>query len=137
MGQPTAGKKIWSADFTSDSDSPLADQLAAVERFLADKITVLEELAPTCRIWLFTSWTPKVGQDHAVLSPTLIKLLGRIGADVTIDTWTGSEHGLFAQVRDLSAVDWTIQREDGDGEGEESRTVGSARVTVSSGASGM
>lgn len=27
--------------------------------------------------------------DHAVFSPTLIKLLGRIGADMTLDAWTG------------------------------------------------
>lgn len=95
IGQPTADKKVWSAHFESDSDTPLSDELAQAERFLADKIDVLEKLAPSCEIWLFTSWTPKAGQDHAVYSPTLVKLLGRIGARITLDTWIdeGGEDG--------------------------------------------
>lgn len=94
IGRPTADPKatnVWIADLESDSHLPLSDQLTEVERFLADKIEVLEELTPACEISLFMSWTPKAGQDHALFSPTLIKLLGRIGVDVSLDTWTGCE----------------------------------------------
>lgn len=98
MGQPTAGKKaknvaesVWAADLESDDSLPLTDQLIEAERFIADKIEALEELASSCEIYLFSSWTPKPGQDHALFSPTLVKLLARVGADIVIDTWTADE----------------------------------------------
>lgn len=100
LGQPTPDQGTkpsshWHVDFESpdyDPDdhnySPLTDELASVERFLAERIDALEDLAAACDIWLFATWSPKPNQDHAQLSAELVRLLGRIGATVTIDTWT-------------------------------------------------
>ncbi|MQA84960.1 MAG: hypothetical protein GEV03_10140 [Streptosporangiales bacterium] len=94
MGQASTDAKApncWIVDLEPDDSLPLNDQLPAVERFIAAKIDVLEELAPACEIDLFLGWHPEAGQDGIVFQPSLIKLLGRIGAVVTLDTYTRSE----------------------------------------------
>ena len=94
MGQPTAGKKAkdrWIAHLEPSSRVRLEEQLPAVERFLGDKITVLEKLAATCEIYLHLGWAPEAGQDHVVFGSTLIGQLGRLGAEVALDTYTGCE----------------------------------------------
>lgn len=49
------------------------------------------ELAATCDIDLFVSWTPKAGQDGVLISANLIKLLGEVGAHIAMDTYTDDQ----------------------------------------------
>lgn len=47
------------------------------------------ELAATSEMDLVVSSTPKEGQDHLLISASLMKPLGEMGAHVRLDTSTG------------------------------------------------
>ncbi|NGY63639.1 DUF4279 domain-containing protein [Lentzea sp. NEAU-D13] len=89
LGIGERSSRLWMLD-VGPPDVPLDDRLQLVEAVLAEKREVFVELAATCEMDLFVSWTPKDGQDHLLISANLMKLLGEMGAHVKLDTWTGS-----------------------------------------------
>ena len=88
LGIGRLSDRLWLLD-VGPRDMQLEDRLQLLESVLEEKREVFVELAATCEMDLFVSWTPKDGQDHLLISASLMKLLGEMGAHVKLDTWTG------------------------------------------------
>lgn len=78
----------WLRSF-GDADDSLERRLGAVTDFLVAHRRELEELATRTRLMLGLSFTPREPQDNVYFSSALIEALGRVGADVNIDTYVG------------------------------------------------
>ena len=88
MGATQAAADRWIRDVRGGDDESLDGQLEELTSVLAELETRVGELHDWA-VDVLVSWTPRVGQDHTGFGPELLGSLGRLGAILRIDTWTG------------------------------------------------
>ena len=82
--------RAWALTVGEDFNEPsLQVLLAQAEELLSVHSATFEALPPGSQVDLFIGWSPRTPQENVTMSASLIESLGKLGAKVVFDTYTG------------------------------------------------